>query len=323
MKKTAVAHTNIALIKYWGKRDEKLILPANSSLSLTLDQFYTKTTVEWRTDLDADRFVLDGEELQDAKVTRFMEIIRKQFATQQYASIVSENHVPTAAGLASSASAFAALSAAATAALGYDLSNEELSKLARQGSGSASRSIYGDFAIWEKGALADGSDSFAHPLHSNLTKEIAMVVAVVSDKKKKVSSRVGMKSTVETSPFFTAWIERSAVDLEDMKRALSAGDFVKVGEIAERNAMRMHATTLGAEPPFTYFQPLSLEIMDIVREMRHNGIPAYFTMDAGPNVKVICLRKDEQQIQTRLKEIISQVYICHAGEGVKVVNEDE
>ncbi|WP_239253841.1 diphosphomevalonate decarboxylase [Listeria ilorinensis] len=321
MKKTAVAHTNIALIKYWGKRDEKLILPANSSLSLTLDQFYTKTTVEWRKDLKEDLFVLDGKEQKDEKVVRFMEIIRKQFAVNQYVSIVSENHVPTAAGLASSASAFAALSAAATASLGYDLSKEELAKLARQGSGSASRSIYGDFAIWEKGMAADGSDSFAHPIHSSLTEEMAMVVAVVSDKKKEISSRVGMKSTVETSPFFPAWIESSAVDLEDMKKALNAGDFVKVGEIAERNAMRMHATTLGAEPPFTYFQPVSLEIMDIVREMRHNGIPAYFTMDAGPNVKVICLRKDEQKIYEHLKKVISQVYICHAGEGVKVVNE--
>ncbi|EFS01721.1 diphosphomevalonate decarboxylase, partial [Listeria seeligeri FSL N1-067] len=158
MRATAIAHTNVALIKYWGKRDEHLILPANSSLSFTVDKFYTKTTVEWDEKLKQDRFMLNGEQKTDAKVTRFIDKMREEFGITAKALIISENHVPTAAGLASSASAFAALALAGSSAAGRNDTQQYISKLARFGSGSASRSIYGDFVIWEKGELADGSD---------------------------------------------------------------------------------------------------------------------------------------------------------------------
>ncbi|EUJ31020.1 mevalonate diphosphate decarboxylase [Listeria floridensis FSL S10-1187] len=185
MKATAMAHTNIALIKYWGKRDEQLILPSNSSLSITLDQFYTETTVEWTNEVKEDFFVLNGELREDQKVSRFLEVLRKEFKIGLRAVVHSENHVPTAAGLASSASAFAALSVAASTALGREDSKSDLSRLARRGSGSASRSIYGDLAIWQMGERHDGLDSYAVPFESTLTKELAVVVAVVSDKPKK------------------------------------------------------------------------------------------------------------------------------------------
>ncbi|WP_270994735.1 diphosphomevalonate decarboxylase [Listeria seeligeri] len=323
MRATAIAHTNVALIKYWGKRDEHLILPANSSLSFTVDKFYTKTTVEWDEKLKQDRFMLNGEQKTDAKVTRFIDKMREEFGITAKALIISENHVPTAAGLASSASAFAALALAGSSAAGRNDTQQYISKLARFGSGSASRSIYGDFVIWEKGELADGSDSFAIPFTKKLSDRMSMVIAVVSDKEKKVSSRDGMRLTVETSPFFKDWVAAAETDLEEMKQAILAEDFIKVGEITERNGMKMHATTLGAEPPFTYFQPLSLEIMDAVRALREEGIPAYFTMDAGPNVKVICERKNEKIVTEKLSELAKNVLICHAGKEASVVSDEK
>lgn len=152
---------------------------------------------------------------------------------------------------------------------------------------------------------------------------MSLVVAVVSDKEKKVSSRDGMRLTVETSPFFEKWVSAAETDLEEMKQAILDEDFIKVGEITERNGMKMHATTLGAEPPFTYFQPKSLEIMDAVRELRENGIPAYFTMDAGPNVKVICERENENIVADKLSGLAKNVLICHAGKEASVISDEK
>ncbi|MBC2102717.1 diphosphomevalonate decarboxylase [Listeria marthii] len=323
MRATAIAHTNVALIKYWGKRDEHLILPANSSLSFTVDKFYTKTTVEWDENLAQDIFILNDEQKTDAKVARFIDKMREEFGLTAKAKIISENHVPTAAGLASSASAFAALALAGSSAAGRNDTKEYISRLARFGSGSASRSVFGDFVIWEKGELADGSDSFAVPFTNKLCDKMSLVVAVVSDKEKKVSSRDGMRLTVETSPFFENWVAAAKTDLEEMKQAILDEDFIKVGEITERNGMKMHATTLGAEPPFTYFQPQSLEIMDAVRELREDGIPAYFTMDAGPNVKVICERENENIVAEKLSGLAKNVLICHAGKEASVISDEK
>ncbi|WP_088810120.1 MULTISPECIES: diphosphomevalonate decarboxylase [unclassified Listeria] len=322
MKATAIAHTNIALIKYWGKRDEKLILPANSSLSITLDKFYTETTVEWLEDAKNDSFSLNGQVKQDAKVAQFLNVLRAEFDVPYFAKIDSVNHVPTAAGLASSASAFAALAVASSAALGRKDDMANLSRLARRGSGSATRSLFGGLAIWQKGTRSDGRDSFAVPFHSNLTEKIAVVVAVVSDEEKAISSRDGMKSTVLTSPFFGEWIQTAEEDLRNIKNAFLSENFVEVGEILEHNAMKMHATTLGAKPPFTYFSSVSISVMEEVRKLRAEGIPAYFTMDAGPNVKVICLRENENLVAERMRKFVKDAHVCHAGEGAKVIRVD-
>ncbi len=322
MKATAIAHTNIALIKYWGKRDEKLILPANSSLSITLDKFYTETTVEWMEDAKNDSFSLNGQVKQDAKVEQFLNVLRAEFDVPYFAKIDSVNHVPTAAGLASSASAFAALAVASSKALGRQDDMANLSRLARRGSGSASRSLFGGLAIWQKGTRSDGRDSFAVPFRSGLTKKIAVVVAVVSDEEKAISSRDGMKSTVLTSPFFKEWVQTAEEDLRNIKNAFLSENFVEVGETLEHNAMKMHATTLGAKPPFTYFSPVSISVMEEVRKLRADGIPAYFTMDAGPNVKVICLQENENLVAERVQKFVKDVHICHAGEGAKVIQVD-
>jgi len=325
MKATAKAHTNIALIKYWGKRNEKLILPTNSSLSLTLDGFYTTTTVDFHEELSQDRFVLDNEPVEGEayrRVTRFLDLIRKLAGKEKlFANVHSVNDVPTAAGFASSASGFAALAAAGSKAIGLDLNDQELSKLTRQGSGSACRSIYGGFAEWEMGSKEDGSDSFAIPVAPADHWDIRVAAVVLSSTMKKVSSRAGMKRTVETSPFYSGWIDSIPYDLSEIKQAINTKDFEKTGSIAEANCLKMHATTLAANPPFTYWHDTTLRVMNKVQEMREDGIPAYFTIDAGPNVKVLYLPEHEKSVETKLRSIsgVSNVILSKPGQGIRYV----
>lgn len=322
MRATAKAHTNIALIKYWGKRNERLILPTNSSLSLTLESFYTTTTVTFSEDLTRDIFILDEEEINDEsykRVTDYLDIIRQVAKRPNlYAEIRSFNHVPTAAGFASSASGFAALAAAATKALGLSLSDAELSRLTRLGSGSACRSIYGGFAEWQQGTKEDGSDSYAVPIAPQDHWDLRVAAVVLSATKKDISSRVGMKRTVETSVFYSGWTDSVAADLLNIKEGIMARDFEKVGQIAEANCLKMHATTLGADPPFTYWHDTTMVVMQKVREMRGMGIPVYFTIDAGPNVKVLYLPTYEEEVQQILLDTpgVRDVILSRPGKGI-------
>lgn len=309
------AYTNIALIKYWGKRDDALILPTSSSLSLTLDAFYTETSVSFDDSLEKDTFYLN-ETIQDEaatlKVSRFLNLFREQADLKAPAIIRSTNYVPTAAGLASSASGMAALAGAANLATDLNLSPQELSIFARQGSGSATRSIYGGFVEWQKGTSS--SDSYAVKI-DDAAWDIGMVVVVVNKKQKELSSREGMKQTVATSPFYSGWIESTAVDLVNIKKAISQHDFEQVGEIAESNGMKMHGTMLGANPPISYWEPDSVLAMQMVRQLRKKGIPCYFTMDAGPNVKVLCRLSDSEKIKTAFLNYFSEDQLIVSGPG--------
>jgi diphosphomevalonate decarboxylase len=321
MKATAKAHTNIALIKYWGKRKESIILPTNNSLSLTLDGFYTTTCVKFNEELTEDDFILDGEKitgLQYERVSGFLDLVRDLAGKKVFASVESVNEVPTAAGFASSASGFAALAAAGAKAIGLELTDQELSRLTRQGSGSACRSIYGGFAEWKMGFMDDGSDSYAVPVAPVEHWDLRVAAVVLDSKMKKVSSRDGMRRTVETSPFFAGWLDSIPLDLREVKSGIEAWDFEKVGSIAEANCLKMHATTLGAKPPFTYWLDTTLAVMHTVQELRENGIPAYFTIDAGPNVKVLYLPENEKQIHDTLQQVegVSEVRLSKAGQGI-------
>lgn len=322
MKATAKAHTNIALIKYWGKRDEALILPMNNSLSLTLDAFYTETTVTFINDLLEDQFYLDNEMIvgdQFTKVTKFLDLIREYANTPNlFAEVHSTNAVPTAAGFASSASGFAALAAAATRALDLNIDQQVLSRLTRQGSGSACRSVYGGFVEWEKGELDDGSDSYAKPVAPQDHWDVRIAAVVLSSKMKKVSSREGMRRTAETSPFYSSWVETIPTDLAQIKAAIHDRNFEKMGEIAEANCQKMHATTLAANPPFTYWHDTTLTVMQTVQALCAKGIPAYFTIDAGPNVKVLYQPENEKVIKQTLQEIpgVTNVILSRTGQGV-------
>lgn len=318
-KVTARAHTNIALVKYWGKEDEELIIPQNNSLSLTLDHFYTDTTVQFDPDLTADQFTLNGQAQETTKITKFLDIIRQMASSQLFARVESTNHVPTMAGLASSASAYAALALAGSKALGLDLSSKALSRLARRGSGSACRSIYGGFVEWQKGD--SDQTSYAVPLVENLDWDLKMIAIVVNYKQKKIASRAGMQTVVHTSPYYSAWVKRSKEDLSALKEAIKEKDFTQLGKIAEGNAMCMHALNLSATPHFNYFEAESLKAMQLVERLRGQGLECYYTMDAGPNVKVICQGKDLEAIMDLLSQEFSaeQLLVASAGPGARIL----
>lgn len=322
MQATAKAHTNIALIKYWGKRNESLILPTNNSLSLTLDGFYTETTVHFSEYLEKDRFFLDNKKVVGVplnRVTSFLDLVRSLAGKENlFAEIQSVNKVPTAAGFASSASGFAALAAASSRALNLNLNEQELSRLTRQGSGSACRSVYGGFAEWQQGSQLDGADSYAVQIASEDHWDVRMAAVVLSAEEKDVSSREGMKRTVDTSPFFEGWVNSIPADLKTIKEGISSRDFTKVGEVTEANCLKMHATTLGATPPFTYWHHSTLLVMQAIQSMRKKGIPAYFTIDAGPNVKVLYLPEFEDIIKNELQALpgVKDVVLSRAGKGI-------
>ena len=322
MQATAKAHTNIALIKYWGKRNESLILPTNNSLSLTLDGFYTETTVHFSENLEKDWFFLDNKKVVGVplnRVTSFLDLVRSLAGKENlFAEIQSVNKVPTAAGFASSASGFAALAAASSRALNLNLNEQELSRLTRQGSGSACRSVYGGFAEWQQGSQLDGADSYAVQIASEDHWDVRMAAVVLSAEEKDVSSREGMKRTVDTSPFFEGWVNSIPADLETIKEGISSRNFAKVGEVTEANCLKMHATTLGATPPFTYWHHSTLLVMQAIQSMRKKGIPAYFTIDAGPNVKVLYLPEFEDTIKKELQALpgVKDVVLSRAGQGI-------
>lgn len=323
---TAKANTNIALIKYWGKRDEKLFLPMNSSLSITLNKFYTITTVEFREDLKDDKLIWDktpGSVNELMKISSFLDIIRKEAKVSLHANVITENHVPTAVGFASSASGYAALAAAATKAIGLHLSPEELSKIARRGSGSACRSIFGGFVEWQKGCVEDGSDSYARQILDENAWNLTILSVMVTVSQKKVYSREGMKRTVETSPFYQGWLYTVDEDLETAKNAIKNRDFESLGEVVERNALKMHATMLGANPPIIYWESGTLDVMHRILDLRQEGIPAYFTIDAGANVKVLCELENEDKVKHALTELkaVQKVISCNPGEGVRYLSE--
>lgn len=321
---TAKAHTNIALVKYWGKKDQDLIIPQTDSLSLTLNEFYTTTTVNFDNHLTSDLVAIDQHILskkEAQKVAHVLDIVRQLSGIKSFAWVDSINHVPTAAGLASSASAFAALAGAASVAAGLNLSSRDLSRLARRGSGSATRSIYGGLVEWQKGT--DDDSSFAQPVLENVDFPIEMLAVLVDTKKKKVSSRSGMQSSVETSPYYDAWRQVVANDMVAIKKAIKAKDIDQIGHIAEENALRMHALTFSADPGFTYFNGETLTIIKAVEDLRNQGVNCYYTMDAGPNVKVIYDRGNRNKIVEELSNIVGpeRLVVSQPGPGIKIWNE--
>jgi len=302
MTATAVAHPNIALVKYWGKADASLALPATGSVSMGLDVFPTTTTVTVDggsgDGLEArDALTLNGRVAEDGALVRvreFLDLVRDLAGSDARASVVSENTVPTGAGLASSASGFAALATAASAAYGLDLSPRDLSRLARRGSGSATRSIPGGVAVWHAG---DDQGSYAEPIPA---PPMAMVVVTIDAGPKPIGSREAMRRTIATSPFYPAWVTSTTETVGDMLDACAAGDFTRIGEITESNALRMHATIEGAFPPIRYLNARSVAVFDAVAELRAAGVEAYATADAGPNVVVLTKPEDRGAVASAL-----------------------
>ncbi|CUS26205.1 diphosphomevalonate decarboxylase [Paucilactobacillus oligofermentans DSM 15707 = LMG 22743] len=319
---TAKAHTNIALVKYWGKRDETLILPWTDSLSLTLNEFYTTTKVTFSETLEHDNFYIDRilvDQKNNQKLTNFMNVAREKIGLTYFANVESFNCVPISAGLASSSSAFAALAGAIYEASGVDYTLNDVSKLARRGSGSATRSVFGGLAEWKKGSTDD--DSYAQPIQETVDFGIEMIAILLDTTKKKVSSRLGMQTTVDTSPFFNEWVKVVEKDMQIMHQAIEKKDINLIGEIAESNAMRMHSLTLSASPSFTYFNADSLLAMQEVEKLRTNGVKCFYTMDAGPNVKVIYDRKNRETILQELSKVFGRdrLVVSQPGPGIEFI----
>ena len=309
---TARAHTNIALIKYWGKADIALNIPTTSSLSMTLEPFYTTTSVEF-TDAATDGLILNTVEIDATRVSKFLDMMRAKYGNFPNVLVTSENHVPTAAGLASSASSFAALTVAMFGLLDLGKDETEMSRIARVGSGSASRSIFGNFTVWNKGN--DDRSSFAESFH-NEDIGLSMIVAEISAEQKKMSSTKGMQ-LAQTAPTYSDWVEKSARQLEEMKLAILQADIEKIGLIAQDNALGMHEQNRLCVEPFDYFIEQTRRVVDFANQMYKEGLLAFVTIDAGPNVKIITDRATEQQLLARFKANFPELTfdVAHAGGG--------
>jgi diphosphomevalonate decarboxylase len=307
---TAQAHANIALVKYWGKRDEALILPQAGSLSLALDRLLTTTMV----DLSAprDELWLDGKPAAPGELRRARALLSAA-GLHEPAFIESRNDFPTGAGLASSASGFAALAVAACAAAGQERTTAQLSALARLGSGSAARSVPGGWAMWR--------DEESVQLHPPDHWDVRMVVASCAAGPKEVGSRDGMRACKETSPYHPAWIAQGLLDLPRATALLAARDLDGLGRLAETNALRMHADALAAEPPLLYWQPATVGCLHALARLRSQGTPAWGTIDAGPHVVALCRPEDAARVAACLREVagVRETLECAPAGGARVV----
>ncbi|HEX7030890.1 MAG TPA: diphosphomevalonate decarboxylase [Gammaproteobacteria bacterium] len=324
----ATARANIALIKYWGKRNRQvhgddgaaLNLPAVGSLSITLDALATRTRIRFDDAFEQDSLRLNGREESAARLTPFLDICRQLAGRPAFAAVESDNNFPTGAGLASSASGFAALAAAAAAALELELAPAELSALARRGSGSAARSIFGGFVEWQRGERDDGSDSHAEPLADAEHWPLRVLVAVTDEGPKHTGSTDGMTRTEFTSPYFDAWVEGQDADLAEARAAVLARDFEKLADVSEFSCLKMHASAMAARPGVVYWNGATVDALNAVRALRGKGVPAFFTVDAGPQVKAICLPEAEAALRETLAALngVKRVIASGLGAGVEV-----
>ena len=312
---TALAHPNIAFIKYWGNRDDQLRLPVNGSLSMNLDGLHTRTTVCFDGVLEHDQLAINGRDVGGSglgRVSAILDEVRAAAGFRLRGAVSSENNFPTGAGIASSAAAFAALSVAATKAAGLAWSEAQLSRLARHGSGSACRSIPSGFVEWMMGTSDDDSVavSIAPPEHWALTD----CVAVVSAGHKAIGSTEG-HALAPTSSLQAARVADAPRRLDVCRRAILARDFEAFGEIIELDSNIMHAVMMTSHPALFYWQPATLTVMNAVREWRAAGIAAAYTIDAGPNVHVLCPQAQAASITEKLKDLPGVLNVLTANVG--------
>lgn len=306
MKTTAIAPSNIAFIKYWGKKKpEELNIPANSSISMNLSGLLTTTTVEFNSKFSKDSVIINNEELEGEsnKVIKHLDRIRSLAKINYRAKVVSENNFPSATGLSSSASGFAALTVAMAKAVGLELSEKELSILSRQGSGSSCRSIPDGFVEWLSGS--SNETSYASSIYPENYWDIVDVVAVVSKDKKHTSSTEGHKLAT-TSPFFQTRLEKIDDKIKLIKKYMKEKDFGKFGELIEQEALELHAIYFTSKPSLIYLLPASLLLMHMVKKWRQNGLSVYFTLNTGQDVHLICQKKDVEKVSKlagKIKEV--------------------
>ena len=301
MKATAFAPVNVAAIKYWGKADADLRLPANSSLSVNLTNLGTTTTVEWDKNLTAD--------IADNRMVEHLDRVREIAKFNLKARVETKNNFPASVGLSSSASGMAALTLAATAAANLKLKTKDLSRLARLASGSACRSIPDGWAEW---ATGNDQASYAKSIFPADFWDLRVLVVILSQEKKKVSSTSGQKMAF-TSPFYKARVVAIPAKITKIKQAIAKKNFSLLGQIMEEDCLNMHAVMLTQRPPLVYWLPETVRVMQAVRQWRRQGLESYFTVNTGQNVFVFCRPRDEVRLTARLRRL----------EGVKEVRRDQ
>lgn len=319
---TAHAHPNIAFIKYWGNRENTLRLPMNGSISMNLDGLTTRTTVSFQPSLAFDELIINGHEVTGAgldRVSYILDIIRGMANVHDRAEVMTENNFPAGAGIASSASAFAALALAGSTAAGLNLREPELSRLARRGSGSASRSIPGGFVEWQVGTTDD--DSFAFSIAPADHWNLVDCIAIVSASHKKTGSTEG-HSIAPTSPLQAARVADAPRRLELCRQAILDKDFNAFASIVELDSDMMHSVMMTSTPALHYWKPASIDVMNSVRAWRVDGLPACYTVDAGANIHVMTIESEAHIVEKRLREIrgVEDVLVARPGGAAKIVN---
>jgi diphosphomevalonate decarboxylase len=302
MKATARAPSNIAFIKYWGRKDEDLRLPTNGSISMNLSNLTTTTTVEFNPSFKKDDFIIDGKKdaQKESRVILHLDRIRKIAQILYKAKVVSQNNFPSDTGLSSSASGFAALTVAATKAAGLKLSQKELTILARTASGSACRSIPDGFVYWRQGQNND--TSFAYSIFPANWWNIIDVVVILSDQKKDVSTSLGQKS-IASSPFMQTRLLKINNKLDTCRKLLKEKDFNLFGELIEQEALELHAIMITSIPPLLYWLPQTIMLMKLVLTWRAMGLPVFFTLNTGQNIHIICEKKTVPPLMEKLKTV--------------------
>jgi diphosphomevalonate decarboxylase len=332
MKSTYEATPNIAVVKYWGKRDNVLNIPNNGSISVTMgNSLRTMTTVEFDSSLQSDQLLLNGKPAQDketARATKVLDAVRAAAKMKTRAKIASTNNFPTAAGIASSASGFAALACAGADAAGLKCASRELSIFARLGSGSACRSVLGGFVEWKPGSKKDGTDSFAVQIApASHWSELRNVIAITNPERKKTGSAEGMEITTKTSGLYAERVKTRPKILSLMRRAILACDLPSFLELTMRESSHMHAVMLDSFPPIMYLNDVSREIIYAVHEFNesHGKIVAGYTFDAGPNAHVYTDEAHASEVEKMLRGItgVQKTMVCRAGDGPKKLGEKE
>lgn len=315
MKATALAPANIAFIKYWGKKDQKLNIPANDSISMNLSNLFTITTVEFNEVFTKDEVIINNQVDTEKKerVIKFINLIRDKFQISKKVKIVSKNNFPLSVGLSSSASAFAALTVAAVKAAGFNLNKKELTCLARQGSGSACRSIPDGFVEWQ--------GETAKSLYPPEYWSIVDIVVLVDETEKEISSTQGQR-LANSSPFFKERQKRIKEKIKRFKKALKEKDFTLFGNIIEGEALELHAIMLTSTPSLIYWQPATVKLMKLVKQWRNQGLEVYFTFNTGQNIHLIVEEKNKNKLIKNLNQIkeAKNIIVNYPSIGARLIN---
>ena len=316
----AQAQPNIALVKYWGKQPGLDNIPATPSLSITLDSLWTRTRVEFSESCRQDRLTINGEtdRAQQQRASRWLDDFRRTTGSTLYADVQSKNNFPTGAGLASSASGFAALVTAACAALNLNPSSEDRCRLARRGSASAARSIPGGFVEMD---ITDRNPA-AYCVLDESDWPLQVLVVVTSTAQKQTGSTEGMVRSAATSDFYNSWTSSARVDFSTGRQAVLERDFQKLADVSEASCLKMHGVMLSTKPALVYWNGTTVETIHCVRELRSQGMPVFFTIDAGPQVKVVTLPGHSDELKRAIATIPGVIEIIPSalGAGARIID---